>query len=216
MFAPAGDAEHRPKGPSAGPKVGTVRPGPNGGRRRQDGTAGLAPSAPAGLAKIEHIVIAVQENRSFDHYFGTFPGDNGIPRRGGEFTVCLPDPKLSRCAKPFHDDNMYESGGGPRPGRVDHRRERRQDERVRAPGPRQGQLLHQVLSFDAYLKLIEDRFLGGRRIRRHIGRPDARPTGERMPILGDLEKEFDFTQSPIPPMLLPLDPAPGAASILDR
>jgi phospholipase C len=28
----------------------------------------------AGLKKIEHIVLVVKENRTFDHYFGTFPG----------------------------------------------------------------------------------------------------------------------------------------------
>ena len=29
---------------------------------------------------IEHLVIACQENRSFDHYFGHFPGADGLPR----------------------------------------------------------------------------------------------------------------------------------------
>ena len=34
---------------------------------------------PAGtLADIEHIVILMQENRSFDHYFGTMPGVRGF------------------------------------------------------------------------------------------------------------------------------------------
>ncbi len=31
----------------------------------------------AGLKKIEHIVLIVKENRTFDHYFGTFPGAYG-------------------------------------------------------------------------------------------------------------------------------------------
>ena len=31
-----------------------------------------------GLAKIEHIVFIVKENRSFDTYFGTFPGADGV------------------------------------------------------------------------------------------------------------------------------------------
>ena len=30
-----------------------------------------------GLDKIEHIVFIVKENRSFDNYFGTFPGADG-------------------------------------------------------------------------------------------------------------------------------------------
>jgi phospholipase C len=36
-------------------------------------------AVPAGLEKIDHIVFIVQENRSFDHYFGTYPGADGIP-----------------------------------------------------------------------------------------------------------------------------------------
>jgi phospholipase C len=35
------------------------------------------------LAKIKHIVIILQENRSFDHYFGTYPGADGIPMANG-------------------------------------------------------------------------------------------------------------------------------------
>jgi hypothetical protein len=30
---------------------------------------------------IEHIIVIVQENHSFDNYFGTYPGANGIPAR---------------------------------------------------------------------------------------------------------------------------------------
>ena len=31
-----------------------------------------------GLETIDHLVFIVQENRSFDHYFGTFPGADGL------------------------------------------------------------------------------------------------------------------------------------------
>ena len=41
---------------------------------------------------LKHLVFIVQENRSFDHYFGTFPGADGIPMRNGRPTVCVPDP----------------------------------------------------------------------------------------------------------------------------
>ena len=45
----------------------------------------LAPWADAapleGIHKIQHVVMIMQENRSFDSYFGTFPGANGDPRR---------------------------------------------------------------------------------------------------------------------------------------
>ena len=37
--------------------------------------------APRGIHKITHVVVIMQENRSFDEYFGTFPGADGIPRR---------------------------------------------------------------------------------------------------------------------------------------
>ena len=67
---------------------------------------------------------------------------------------------------------------------------------------------HQVLSFDAYLKFIEDDFLGGLRIDpKRDGRPDPRPTvREDVPILGDLAKDFDFDQKPLPPLTLPINP----------
>jgi phospholipase C len=77
-----------------------------------------------------------------------------------------------------------------------------------SPWARQGMIDSQTLSFDAYLKLIEDRFLGGQRLNpKTDGRPDSRPTvRERLPILGDLAREFDFTQEPLPPLIL--DPTP--------
>jgi phospholipase C len=39
------------------------------------------PAAPNGIDTIEHVIIVVQENRSFDHYFGTYPGADGFPGR---------------------------------------------------------------------------------------------------------------------------------------
>jgi len=33
----------------------------------------------AAPAPVEHVVIVMQENRSFDHYFGLFPGADGLP-----------------------------------------------------------------------------------------------------------------------------------------
>jgi phospholipase C len=79
---------------------------------------------------------------------------------------------------------------------------------VISPYAKQGFIDQQTLSFDAYLKFIEDDFLGGRRIDpRTDGRPDPRPdVREREPLLGDLRMDFDFTQPPRPPMLLPAHP----------
>jgi phospholipase C len=63
---------------------------------------------------------------------------------------------------------------------------------------------HQTLSFDAYLKAIEDRFLGGRRLDgSNWGWPDARPTvRDDVAVLGDIWREFDFSQEPLDPLIL--------------
>jgi phospholipase C len=53
----------------------------------------------------------MQENRSFDTYFGTFPGADGIPMRNGTPTVCVPDPRLAKCTRPFVDHADVNSGG---------------------------------------------------------------------------------------------------------
>ena len=46
-------------------------PGPHTRRRR--------PPTRCRRSKLEHLIFIVQENRSFDHYFGTYPGADGIP-----------------------------------------------------------------------------------------------------------------------------------------
>ncbi len=61
--------------------------------------------------RIKHIVIFMQENRSFDHYFGTFPGADGIPMQNGVPTVCAVSPNNSGCIKPYHDPNDINFGG---------------------------------------------------------------------------------------------------------
>ena len=74
--------------------------------------AGNAPARPPDpITKIEHVVVIMQENRSFDHYFGTFPGADGIPLRNGVPTVCLPDPLHQTCRRPFHDPRDANAGG---------------------------------------------------------------------------------------------------------
>jgi phospholipase C len=80
---------------------------------------------------------------------------------------------------------------------------------VISPYAKQGYVDHQTLSFDAYLKFIEDDFLAGQRLDpASDGRPDPRPTvRENVPILGDLVNDFDFTQSPRSPLILPVNPS---------
>ena len=70
----------------------------------------MSPSTePQGHAatQIAHVVIIEMENRSFDSYFGTFPGVNGIPKDAR----CNPDPQTSKCILPFHDASLENYGG---------------------------------------------------------------------------------------------------------
>ena len=66
----------------------------------------------AGIHKIRHFVVIMQENRSFDSYFGTFPGADGIPSRHGVPTVCSRDVRTGQCVRPYHDPALV-NGGGP-------------------------------------------------------------------------------------------------------
>lgn len=59
-------------------------------------TASAAVERP--FSKIQHVIWIIQENHSFDNYFGTYPGADGIPPG-----TCLPDkPGSRRCVAPFH------------------------------------------------------------------------------------------------------------------
>jgi phospholipase C len=68
---------------------------------------GEAPSVGSGAhaprTPIKHFITLMQENHSFDNYFGTYPGADGTPPG-----VCMPfeavDPKAG-CVRPFHLGN---------------------------------------------------------------------------------------------------------------
>jgi phospholipase C len=79
---------------------------------------------------------------------------------------------------------------------------------VISPYAKRGYIDHQTLSFDAYLKFIEDDFLHGQRIDpRTDGRPDRRPdVRENIGQLGDLRDDFDFSLRPRRLLLLPSNP----------
>lgn len=69
----------------------------------------LAAQIRAAQAHVAHVVIIMQENRSFDTYFGTYPGADGIPAN-----VCmplLPANPAAGCVKPFHNPLGIENGG---------------------------------------------------------------------------------------------------------
>ena len=63
-------------------------------------------STPKGIHEIQHVVIVMQENRSFDSYFGTYPGANGIPAG-----TCVPDPAHGGCIRPYFDESLINHGG---------------------------------------------------------------------------------------------------------
>ncbi len=67
-----------------------------------------------GVHKIKHVIIIQQENRSFDSYFGTYPGADGIPGLAGNPSTlpCVPDPETNRCVAPYAD-HANVNGGGP-------------------------------------------------------------------------------------------------------
>jgi phospholipase C len=68
---------------------------------------GAAPSLGSGAhaprTPIKHFITLMQENHSFDNYFGSYPGADGIPKG-----TCMPfdnkDPK-GGCVRPFHLGN---------------------------------------------------------------------------------------------------------------
>jgi phospholipase C len=97
--------------------VGAWVGGSNAGRAVPSSTAQIPrrtdPLEQLELARshLKHIIIIVQENRSFDHYFGTFPGADGFPMRQGRINVCIPDPILERCSRPYHTASQLQQGG---------------------------------------------------------------------------------------------------------
>ena len=87
-------------------------PAPSGSASSSGGSGpGGSAQAEPGIHKIRHVVIIMQENRSFDSYFGTYPGADGIPMKNGVPTVCSPDPLTRTCVKPYHDTSDRNAGG---------------------------------------------------------------------------------------------------------
>src|SRR5450755_494547 len=74
------------------------------------GISKLVSSVPSGCSKltdIEHVVILTQENRSFDHYFGSYRGVRGFSDQSPAFQQ--PDPANTTSPPvgvllPFHLD----------------------------------------------------------------------------------------------------------------
>ncbi len=71
------------------------------------------------LAQIEHVVVLMQENRSFDHYFGSLPGVRGFGDQDvltlttGQPVWYQPDPKNPQGYElPFHLDTATTGAAG--------------------------------------------------------------------------------------------------------
>ena len=64
---------------------------------------------------IEHFVVLMQENHSFDNYFGTFPGANGIPAStcmpvgAGSPALCPAVSPRRPCGSDSHDLRTHEA-----------------------------------------------------------------------------------------------------------
>ncbi|MGF6228433.1 phospholipase C [Inquilinus ginsengisoli] len=74
----------------------------------RDALAIPAHNATRSIKDVEHVVILMQENRSFDNYFGTFPGVRGF---GDRFTIPLANGRSvfqqwngTRVVMPYHLD----------------------------------------------------------------------------------------------------------------
>src|SRR6185437_9719735 len=71
------------------------------------GTGGTTSTSCAKISDIEHVVIFIQENRSFDHYFGSYKGVRGFADSSAGFhqpyPPITPDPPTG-VLLPFHLD----------------------------------------------------------------------------------------------------------------
>jgi phospholipase C len=68
--------------------------------------AATARSAPFDLSQVKHLVFLMQENRSFDHYFGAFPGSRGF---SDPTAIRLPNGRsVFQQPDPFNPDGYLE------------------------------------------------------------------------------------------------------------
>ena len=72
----------------------------------------VVPAPGEGIHKVQHVIIIMQENRAFDHYFGTYPGADGFPMKDGVPAICIPGPDDNEpCISPYHDPDDVNFGG---------------------------------------------------------------------------------------------------------
>ena len=66
----------------------------------------------AGIHKIKHIIVIEQENRSFDSYFGTYPGRRRHPHEERRADGVRARSRPADARAPYHDTADV-NGGGP-------------------------------------------------------------------------------------------------------
>jgi phospholipase C len=82
-----------------GARMGTGNPSPTQRDPRTPPTATPRRSALSNLSSIKNIVIVLQENHTFDNYFGSYPNADGTSGKD----LCLPNVAGSGpCTRPFH------------------------------------------------------------------------------------------------------------------
>ena len=86
--------------------VGALAPMLNGRLDALLGTADAAARPHGSLSDIEHVIFLIQENRSFDHYFGTLRGVRGFADRRGATAFRQRD-AAGRTVVPFHLGRQY-------------------------------------------------------------------------------------------------------------
>ena len=107
---------------------------PSSPRRLDSGDRPRPRPAPlTGIHKIQHVVVIMQENRSFDSYFGTYPGADGIP-----IGACHPPRPLHGLRAPVSRSPRPDPGGAAQPEQRPRRHGRRPHERVHHAAGRAG------------------------------------------------------------------------------
>jgi phospholipase C len=92
----------------------TTNSGVGGSSAASTSTSTGTSTDPEGIFKLDHLIFIVQENRSFDHYFGTYPGADGIPTNpDGSFKPCVPDQYLGGTCVPPYVSHAFDQNGGP-------------------------------------------------------------------------------------------------------
>ena len=100
-------------------------------------TAGGSHAArpPVGIHKIKHVIVIMQENRSFDQLLRHLPRRGRHPaQRRRRVRRLRPDPATGTCVKPYHDTRDRQRRRPARAGRAAGDIDGGQDGRLRRPG----------------------------------------------------------------------------------